>query len=57
MTTYTREPAQQAAVRTQQLDGYTIAREEPSLVVMQRGNSVVIVQRNGTVKRGMGARR
>ena len=55
--TYTRDPAQQAAIRTQQLDGYAITREEPSLVVMQRGNSVIIVQRDGTVKRGMGARR
>lgn len=57
MTTYTRTPAQIAAIRDLSLSGFKIDQEERSQVRMVRGNDYRLVLMNGQQKRAMGARR
>ena len=53
MTTYTRDPAQQAAIRQRQAAGYVITKEAPSKVEMRQGAQIVVILRDGSVRRGV----
>lgn len=53
MTAYTRDPAQQAAITQRQAAGYVITKDKPSKVEMRMGGQVIVILRDGSVRRGV----
>ena len=49
-------PAQSAIITQLKAEGFKVDQEEHSVVRMKRGNDVRLVQMNGAMKRGLGAR-
>ncbi|SFQ46342.1 hypothetical protein SAMN05216229_12335 [Geopseudomonas sagittaria] len=50
---YTRDPAQQAAITQRQAAGYVITKDAPSKVEMRMGGQIIVILRDGSVRRGM----
>lgn len=49
---YTRDPAQQATILQRKAAGYVITKDAPSKVEMRMGGQVIVILRDGSVRRG-----